>query len=95
MLDTISDMLTRIRNAQMAGHKEVEMPFSKLKLAIAKILEEKNFKIPLPRKARTRLLKSASSLNMKIFQITKKFLSSGGSEGSVGKDREFMSRKMK
>ncbi|EKD49499.1 MAG: hypothetical protein ACD_63C00123G0002 [uncultured bacterium] len=43
MLDTISDMLTRIRNAQMAGHKEVEMPFSKLKLAIAKILEEKNF----------------------------------------------------
>jgi len=43
MLDTISDMLTRIRNAQMAGHKEVAMPFSKLKLAIAKILEEKNF----------------------------------------------------
>lgn len=43
MLDTISDMLTRIRNAQMAGHKEVDMPFSKLKLAIAKILEEKNF----------------------------------------------------
>lgn len=43
MLDTISDMLTRIRNAQMAGHKEVAIPFSKLKLAIAKILEEKNF----------------------------------------------------
>jgi len=43
MLDTISDMLTRIRNAQMAGHKEVAIPFSKLKLAIAKILEERNF----------------------------------------------------
>ncbi|EKE16136.1 MAG: 30S ribosomal protein S8 [uncultured bacterium] len=43
MLDTISDMLTRIRNAQIAGHKEVAVPFSKLKLAIAKILEEKDF----------------------------------------------------
>lgn len=43
MLDTISDMLTRIRNAQMAGHDKVEIPFSKLKMAIAKILEEKSF----------------------------------------------------
>lgn len=43
MLDPISDMLTRIRNAQRAGHKEAIIPFSKLKLAIAKILEENNF----------------------------------------------------
>lgn len=43
MLDTISDMLTRIRNAQMAGHGEVEIPFSKLKFSIAKILEQKDF----------------------------------------------------
>lgn len=43
MLDTISDMLTRIRNAQMAGHEVVEIPFSKLKLSIAKILEESDF----------------------------------------------------
>ena len=28
MLDTISDMLTRIRNAQRAGHSTVEIPFS-------------------------------------------------------------------
>lgn len=43
MLDPISDMLTRIRNAQRAGHKETIIPFSKLKFAIAKILEENNF----------------------------------------------------
>lgn len=43
MLDPISDMLTRIRNAQRAGHKEVVMPASKLKLAVAKILEKNEF----------------------------------------------------
>lgn len=43
MLDPISDMLTRIRNAQKAGHQEVEIPASKLKVAIAKILEEEKF----------------------------------------------------
>lgn len=43
MLDPISDMLTRIRNAQRAGKKEASFPFSKIKLSIAKILEENNF----------------------------------------------------
>jgi small subunit ribosomal protein S8 len=43
MLDPISDMLTRIRNAQRAGHRDVNIPFSKIKLAIAKILEERKF----------------------------------------------------
>ncbi len=43
MLDPIADMLTRIRNAQMVKHKEVLVPFSKLKLSIAKILEQRNF----------------------------------------------------
>lgn len=43
MLDPIADMLTRIRNAQRAKHKDVTVPFSKLKLSIAKILEERNF----------------------------------------------------
>lgn len=43
MLDPISDMITRIRNAQKAGHGEVFLPFSNLKMAIAKILEKENF----------------------------------------------------
>lgn len=43
MLDQISDMLTRIRNAQMARKKEVFIPASNLKWAIAKILEGRKF----------------------------------------------------
>ncbi len=38
MSDPIADMLTRIRNAQAVGHKEVSMPASKLKAAIADVL---------------------------------------------------------
>ena len=43
MLDPIADMLTRIRNAQRAKHNEVLVPFSKLKLSIAEILQQRNF----------------------------------------------------
>ncbi len=47
--DPIADMLTRIRNANMVFHETVEMPLSKTKLAIAKILKEegyiKNFRV--------------------------------------------------
>lgn len=43
MLDPIADMLTRIRNAQQAGLKEVVLPASKIKWSIAKILEAKGF----------------------------------------------------
>lgn len=38
--DPIADMLTRLRNAQMARHARVNMPGSKMKLAIAKILKD-------------------------------------------------------
>ena len=43
MQDPISDMLTRLRNAQMAGKKSVEMPGSKLKAAVAKVLAEEGY----------------------------------------------------
>lgn len=36
--DPISDMLTRIRNAQSVGKSSLKIPFSKLRLALAKIL---------------------------------------------------------
>src|SRR4030042_4544194 len=42
-MDTIADMLTQIRNAQLAGKAEIIVPFSKIKMAIAKILEDKNY----------------------------------------------------
>jgi small subunit ribosomal protein S8 len=41
--DPIADMLTRIRNANMARHTTVAIPGSKLKTAIAKILKEEGF----------------------------------------------------
>lgn len=43
MTDPIADMLTRIRNANDAGHKTVEMPASKEKKAIAQILLEEGY----------------------------------------------------
>jgi len=42
-MDKIAEMLTKIRNAQMAGHKEVSIAASKVKFAIAKILENEGF----------------------------------------------------
>ena len=41
--DPIADMLTRIRNANQMRYKEVEVPASKLKMEIAKILKEEGF----------------------------------------------------
>jgi len=41
--DPIADMLTRIRNANMVRHEFVLIPWSKVKLAIAKILREEGF----------------------------------------------------
>ncbi len=41
--DTISDFLTRIRNAQQAGHRRGDVPASKIKRAISKILVDKGY----------------------------------------------------
>ncbi len=41
--DPIADMLTRIRNAMHAGHQKTEIPASKLKIEIARILKEEGF----------------------------------------------------
>lgn len=43
MTDPISDMLTRIRNAQAVRKTEVSLPYSKIKFAIAKILEKEGY----------------------------------------------------
>ena len=43
MTDPIADMLARIRNAYLVRHKKVEIPASKVKLAIAKILKEEGY----------------------------------------------------
>jgi small subunit ribosomal protein S8 len=43
MTDPIADMLTRVRNAAQAKAKRVDMPVSKLKTEIARILKESHF----------------------------------------------------
>ncbi|QCO23508.1 30S ribosomal protein S8 [Spiroplasma melliferum] len=43
MIDTIADMLTRIRNANQRLHRSVKMPSSKMKVRIAEILKEEGY----------------------------------------------------
>jgi small subunit ribosomal protein S8 len=43
MTDPIADMLTRLRNAVLAKHSKVDVPASKLKIEIAKILEDEGY----------------------------------------------------
>ncbi|CBV41133.1 30S ribosomal protein S8 [Halomonas elongata] len=43
MQDTLADMCTRIRNAQMATKETVSMPSSKLKVEVARVLKEEGY----------------------------------------------------
>lgn len=43
LTDTVADMLTRLRNANMALHDTVEMPSSKLRVEIARVLQEEGY----------------------------------------------------
>lgn len=43
MTDPLADMLTRLRNANVAMHDDVSMPSSKLKVALAKVLEKEGY----------------------------------------------------
>ena len=43
MQDTLADMLTRIRNAQMSAKKSVTMPSAKLKVAVAQVLKDEGY----------------------------------------------------
>jgi small subunit ribosomal protein S8 len=62
MHDPISDLLTRIRNAGMARHAKVTMPYSKLKASVAQILHQEGYVAEVgveggPKKALTLALK--------------------------------------
>jgi len=60
MTDSISDMLTRVRNALRARHQRAEMPSSNVRVEIAKILKEEgyieNFKVVEDQPSRRRLV---------------------------------------
>ena len=52
MVDPISDMLTRIRNAQAIGRPTVDIPFSKIKFSLAEILAKDGFAKKAEKKGR-------------------------------------------
>jgi small subunit ribosomal protein S8 len=66
MQDPIADMLTRIRNAQAMGNKEVHMPASKIKVAIANVLKNEGYILDF--KAETVERKSRLLLWLKYYQ---------------------------
>jgi len=43
MTDPVADMLTRVRNASLAHHDSTEMPSSKIKVNLAKVLEQEGY----------------------------------------------------
>lgn len=43
MQDTLADMFTRIRNAQMAAKADVAMPSSKMKISVAQVLKDEGY----------------------------------------------------
>lgn len=43
MTDSIADMFTRIRNGYKAGHESVSIPYSKIKMELAKFLEKRGY----------------------------------------------------
>lgn len=68
MLDPIADMLTRIRNAQAAGHKRVSIPASKFKRKIAEILKNEGFIEAV--EERTEGVKSELLLDLKYDRVS-------------------------
>lgn len=68
MVDPISDMLTRIRNAQAVKKSEVLIPISKIKLEIAKILKKEGF---------VEDIKEEEINSEKLIKISLKYLKTG------------------
>ena len=62
MTDPIADMLTRIRNATLVHKKEVVLPFSKLKLAIANIFVREGYLVSVEA---TKEVKASLTLKLK------------------------------
>lgn len=68
MTDPITDMFNRIRNAQAVFHQTVDIPFSKLKYEIAKILEKEKFIEKIEKKGR--LAQKTLKINLKYQKDT-------------------------
>lgn len=83
--DPIADMLTRIRNAVMAGHPLVAIPSSKMKLAIAKILKEEGYIAAYE-------LADGKTANQKVLRVRLKYVGERRERKSVISGLERISR---
>lgn len=63
--DPIADMLSRIRNAALARHDRTEIPASKMKLAVAKILKEEGYIADVQESAEEALSKKTITIVLK------------------------------
>ena len=70
MTDPIADMLTRIRNANVAFHDDVPMPSSKLKEAVAKILERELNEVQVPGYSRFEVLNAGVGNYNTVQEVT-------------------------
>jgi small subunit ribosomal protein S8 len=66
MTDPIADFLTRIRNGQSSGKPEVNMPASKVKLAIAQVLKDEGYIVDFS--ANSEDGKATMAVQLKYFQ---------------------------
>jgi small subunit ribosomal protein S8 len=81
--DPISDMLTRIRNAQLVGKPVVVLPYSKLKLAILKLLEKENWIKDVAIIKPTVKTKKNKSAEIKFEQLQLSLIYNADSEGKI------------
>ena len=95
--DPISDLLTRIRNATMAHHEYVSIPYSTMKHNIAKVMKEKGFikDIEIEEKNKFKLLeitlfegrklnlKRLSSPGQRLYTQSKKMKGTRGGLGTI------------
>ncbi|MEN6393879.1 MAG: 30S ribosomal protein S8 [Anaerolineaceae bacterium] len=83
--DPIADMLTRMRNAIIAGHQMVAIPSSKMKISIAKILKEEGYIAAYE-------LADGKSANQKILRVRLKYVGERRDRKSIITGLERVSR---
>lgn len=74
MVDPISDMLTRIRNAQAVGRKAVDFPYSKIKLELSNILSNEKYLGGVSKKGKAEDKKIEVILKYKDEKLKKPFI---------------------
>ncbi|MCC6934172.1 MAG: 30S ribosomal protein S8 [Candidatus Yanofskybacteria bacterium] len=79
-MDPITDMITRITNAQAVGHERVDVPFSKVKLHIAQLLKSAGYLAEVERRKR-----KGKKVEIEYLELTLKYHADGvaGQAGAI------------